>query len=260
MTQACRTRRSEIRRRRACPRNQSLIDLRADPQLGTLPQPYAGKERRIECFAPEAATGQAEGAGIGRSDRRVALPHERALTVKVHEVHRRRGQPGRAAICVRPAAAEAIVQPCADLLQGKIGCELQPCVRKHHAAVAVFREQILDVRRPVRRECVLDAAPRRPAQSPQEWGMDRRVVGQLRQRQLVVGPGETAGRIDKPVGGSVTDASAQGAGVQHILAIARQADLRRGEDRNPPREMSLRGKPGNQASSWAPSTTRFGSM
>ena len=211
---------------------KTLIDLRGDPQLGALPQPYAGIERRIERFAAEPAAGEAGGARIRRSDRRVALPHERGLTVKVHEVHRRRGQPGRAAVCVRPAAAEAIVQPCAHLLEGKIGCELQPCLRERHAAVAVFREQVLDVRRPVRRECVFDAGPRHPAQSPQERGIGR-VVGQLRQRQLVVGPGEAAGRIDEPVGGSVTDATAQGAGMQHILAIARQADLRRGEDRRP---------------------------
>ena len=102
-----------------------------------------------------------------------------------------------------------------------------------HAAVAVLRVQILDVRRPVRRDRVLDAGPRGPAQSPQERGIDRRAVGQLRQRQLVVGPGEAAGRVDEPIAGSVADATAQGAGMQHVLAIARQAERRRGEDRNP---------------------------
>ena len=209
---------------------ETLIDLRADPQLGPLPQPYAGIERRVERFAAEPAAGQAVGADIGRPDRRVALPHERGLNVKVHQVQIGGGQSGRAAAYVRPAAAEAIVQRCARLLQGKIGCELQPCVREHHAAVAILRVQVLEIHRPVRRECPLDAEPRHPAQSPQERGIGR-AVGQLRQRQLVVGPGEAAGRIEEPVSGGVTDATAQGAGVQHRLAIARQADLRRGEDR-----------------------------
>src|SRR5262249_29697799 len=68
------------------------------------------------------------------------------------------------------------------------------------------------------------------AQPPQEWGIGR-VVGQLRQRQLVVSPGEAAGRIKEPVARSITDATAHGAGVQHVLAIARQADVWRGEDR-----------------------------
>src|SRR4029077_19975929 len=117
---------------------ETLIDLRGDPQLGALPQPYAGIEGRVERLAAEPAAGPAEGARIRPPGRPVALPHERGLTVKVHQVQIGCGQPGRAAGYVRPAAAEAIVQRCARLLQGKIGCELQPCAREHHADVSAL--------------------------------------------------------------------------------------------------------------------------
>src|SRR5262249_61313359 len=111
-----------VRARKAKP----LIAPGADPPRAPLPQPYAGIERRVERLAAEPAAGQAEGPRIRRSDRRVALPHERGLTVKVHNVGRRRGQPDRAAVGVGPAAAEAIVEACAHLLQGKIRSEPQP--------------------------------------------------------------------------------------------------------------------------------------
>src|SRR5262249_60977197 len=40
-----------------------------------------------------------------------------------------------------------------------------------------------------------------------------------------------AGRIKEPRVRSITNAAAHRAGVQHVLAIGRQADVRRGEDR-----------------------------
>ena len=72
----------------------------------------------------------------------------------------------------------------------------------------------------------LDAGPGRPAQAPQE-GHVGRTAGQLRQRQLVVAPGEPAGRIKQPVAGSITDAPAHGAGREHRLAVAHRAERRR---------------------------------
>ena len=72
----------------------------------------------------------------------------------------------------------------------------------------------------------LDAGPGRPAQSPQE-GHVGRTAGQLRQRQLIVAPGEPAGRIKQPVAGGIADAPAHGAGREHRLAVAHRAERRR---------------------------------
>ena len=123
-----------------------------------------------------------------------------------------------------------IVQARAQLLKGEIGIEPLRHARESCAADAVVGEQIFESRGPVLRHRDLDPGPSCPAQPPQK-GRFGRAAGQLRQRQLVVSPGETACRIKEPVSGSKTDAAPHGAGREDRLAIALCADRWRSKRR-----------------------------
>jgi hypothetical protein len=78
----------------------------------------------------------------------------------------------------------------------------------------------------VRRDWHLDASASGPAKPPQK-GRSGLPAGQLRQRYMIVGPCQSAGRIEKPVAGSITDATANRAGREHRLAEGFCADRRR---------------------------------
>ena len=212
---------------------ESLIDLRVDPQFGALPQAHAGKERHVRGLAALAAAGRLLAPLIGRSDCRIALPNECGLTVKVDVVQIRRGRRlGDHGQRVRRQriVAELIVHAGAHLLQRKIGIEPLGAGEERRAAVAVVGEQIFEPRRPVWRNGRLDAGAGRQAQSPQKRRFGR-AGAQLRQCQLVVGPGKSAGRVEQPAAGRVTDAAAHGAGSQHGLAECFRAERRRSQIR-----------------------------
>jgi hypothetical protein len=63
-------------------KSKALVDLGIDPKLGALPEPQTGIERHVRSLAPLATARQTLGALIGRSDRGVALPDERALAAR----------------------------------------------------------------------------------------------------------------------------------------------------------------------------------
>ena len=71
---------------------EALIKFRVDPQLGTLPQAKASKERDITGFAALPAAGQAIGTLEGRADSRISLLDECSLAVKINVVRVHQGR------------------------------------------------------------------------------------------------------------------------------------------------------------------------
>ena len=176
---------------------------------------------------------QAVGTLIGRSDCRIALPDEGGLTVEVDQVQVGCRLPldhDRPRVRRRGIVAELIVQTGAHLLHRKVGIEVLRAAKERRAAIAVTGKQIFEPRRPMRRDRCFDAGSGGVTQSPQE----RRFAGargDLRERLLVIGPGEAAGRVEQPTAGSIADTAAHGAGSQHRLAVGFRAERRRSQIR-----------------------------
>ena len=212
---------------------EALIDFRIEPEFGALPQPHAGEQRGVRRLAALAAMRQAVGTLIGRSDRRVALPREGGLAVEIDQVQVGCRLPlgdDRPRVRRRGIVAELIVQTGAHLLHRKVGIEVLRAAKERRAAIAVTGEQIFEPRRPMRCDRCFDAGSGGVTQSPQERRFAR-AGGDLRQRLLVIGPGEAAGRVEQPAAGRVADAAAHGAGSQHRLAIGFRAQRRRSQVR-----------------------------
>ena len=118
-----------------------------------------------------------------------------------------------------------VVQAEAHLVQQEIRSDrLRP--EECCGAPAVVLKQIFDLRRPVRRDRDFDAGARRPSQPPQKWS-GAVAAGDLRERLLIVGPGESASSVEQPMAGSVADAASHGAGRQYSLGKADRAERRR---------------------------------
>ena len=105
--------------------------------------------------------------------------------------------------------------------------------RKRDAGVAEPGVEILGLGGPAGRDGRLDAAPDRPSDPPGERGLDgsvRRTAGRAGDDsgavELVVGPGETAGRVIEPVVRVIADASARGAEQFCRVAVGGGADDR----------------------------------
>ncbi len=121
---------------------------------------------------------------------------------------------------------ELIIHADADFLQREVGIERLRAGKERGVFVAVIGEQIFRPRGPVRRNRHLDAGSRGPAQPPHERRLG--VAGRdLGERLMIVGPGETAGRIEQPATGSITDAAPHRAGLQYRFGKTRGAKRRR---------------------------------
>ena len=205
---------------------ESLIDLGIEPELGALPQLETGIQRGVDGLAPLRGAVQAVGARIGRAERRIGLLGECRLAVQADHIRKRRQR--CCGVRHRRVAVEVIIQAQTKFLQGQVGADPLSQVGVADRRVGIAGPQIFALGGPVRRDGHFDARAGRPAESPQK-GRIAAAAGDLRERELIVGPGEATRHIKQPVSGRIADAAAHRAERQHRLTVTRRAQDRRVE-------------------------------
>jgi hypothetical protein len=205
---------------------ESLIDLGVEPELGTLPQLETGIQRGVDGLAPLRGAVQAIGARIGRAERRIGLLGECCLAVEADHIRKRRQR--CCGVRNRRVAGQVIIQAQTKFLQCQAGADPRSQVGVAGHRVGKRGPQKFALRGPVRCDGHFDARAGRPAESPQK----KRVVdaaGDLREGELIIGPGEATRQIKQPVSGRIANAAAQRAERQHRLTVTGRTKDRRVE-------------------------------